>query len=76
VNISDALHVSTARCNGQIRELVIGRLNQEIAGKLVESVNILRESYIGIEYRKKVCNLYIAYIMLYSTTPMVIILPS
>ena len=51
VNINDELHVATARdlriCNGQIRELVVGRLNHEIAGKLVDSINILRESYIG-----------------------------
>lgn len=51
VTLNEDLQVTSRRdlriCNGQIRELVIGRLNQEIAGKLVESINVLRESYIG-----------------------------
>lgn len=45
------LKVGSARdlriCYGQIREFIVGRLNQLIAGKLVESINVLRESYIG-----------------------------
>ena len=34
-------------CTGQIQELVLGGLNQAVAGKLVSSVNILRDSYTG-----------------------------
>lgn len=51
VTLTEENHVTTSRdlriCNGQIRELVIGKLNHEIAGKLVQSVNVLRESYVG-----------------------------
>ncbi|KAH9487895.1 hypothetical protein Btru_067350 [Bulinus truncatus] len=43
--------VSTARelqaCTEQIREMVLGRLNHAVAGKLVSSVDILRDSYTG-----------------------------
>ena len=34
-------------CTGQIQELVLGGLNQAVAGKLVSSVDILRDSYTG-----------------------------
>lgn len=34
-------------CTYQIQELILGALNQSIAGKLVKSVNILRDSYTG-----------------------------
>lgn len=35
-------------CTFQIQELVLGSLNTAIAGKLLGSVNILRDSYTGI----------------------------
>ena len=35
-------------CTGQIQELVLGGLNQAVAGKLVSSVDILRDSYTGM----------------------------
>ncbi|CAL1546423.1 unnamed protein product [Lymnaea stagnalis] len=34
-------------CAEQIREMVLGRLNHAIAGKLISSVDILRDSYTG-----------------------------
>ncbi|RUS75378.1 hypothetical protein EGW08_016868 [Elysia chlorotica] len=34
-------------CTDQIREMVLGRLNHAVAGKLVSSVDILRDSYTG-----------------------------
>jgi receptor-interacting serine/threonine-protein kinase 5 len=34
-------------CTFQIQELVLGNLNTAIAGKLLGSVNILRDSYTG-----------------------------
>jgi hypothetical protein len=37
-------------CTYQIQELVLGALNQTIAGKLVKSVNVLRDSYTGKSY--------------------------
>ncbi|KAL3852843.1 hypothetical protein ACJMK2_016456 [Sinanodonta woodiana] len=40
-------HKGLKICTGQIQELVLGGLNQAIAGKLVSSVNILRDSYTG-----------------------------
>ena len=40
-------HKGLKICTGQIQELVLGGLNQAVAGKLVSSVNILRDSYTG-----------------------------
>ncbi|XP_064632295.1 dual serine/threonine and tyrosine protein kinase-like isoform X2 [Lineus longissimus] len=34
-------------CTGQIKELILGRLNSAIAGKLTGSVDVLRDSYTG-----------------------------
>lgn len=34
-------------CTEQIREMVLSRLNHAVAGKLVSSVDILRDSYTG-----------------------------
>lgn len=34
-------------CTYQIQELVLGALNQAVANKLLESIDILRESYTG-----------------------------
>ena len=34
-------------CSAQIREMVLSRLNHAVAGKLVSSVDILRDSYTG-----------------------------
>lgn len=34
-------------CSAEIQELVLGSLNQAIAGKLLGSVDILRDSYTG-----------------------------
>ncbi|XP_013395186.1 dual serine/threonine and tyrosine protein kinase-like, partial [Lingula anatina] len=49
VDISDSAEIRTARdlkiCTGQVEELLLGALNNAIAGKLVESVDILRDSY-------------------------------
>lgn len=49
--MNEDMKVNTPRdlriCNGQIREYIVGKLNHLIAGKLVNSINILRESYIG-----------------------------
>ncbi len=36
-------------CTGQIQELVLGGLNAAIAGKLLGSVDILKDSYTGME---------------------------
>ncbi|XP_013412982.1 dual serine/threonine and tyrosine protein kinase [Lingula anatina] len=51
VDISDSAEIRTARdlkiCTGQVEELLLGALNNAIAGKLVESVDILRDSYTG-----------------------------
>lgn len=41
-------HKGLKICTYQLQELVLGALNQSIAGKLVKSVNILRDSYTGI----------------------------
>lgn len=35
------------QCTGQIEELVLGNLNAAISGKLLDSINILRNSYTG-----------------------------
>ena len=35
------------KCTELIRDRVLARLNTAIAGKLVESVNVLRETYTG-----------------------------
>lgn len=40
-------HKGLKICTYQLQELVLGALNQSIAGKLVKSVNILRDSYTG-----------------------------
>lgn len=34
-------------CTGQIQELVLGSLNHAVANKLVNSVDILRDTYTG-----------------------------
>ncbi|XP_050411841.1 dual serine/threonine and tyrosine protein kinase [Patella vulgata] len=51
VDIDDDGKIQTAKglkiCTGQIQELVLGRLNHNIAGKLISSVNLLRDSYTG-----------------------------
>ncbi|VDI61963.1 receptor-interacting serine/threonine-protein kinase 5 [Mytilus galloprovincialis] len=41
-------HKGLKICTYQLQELVLGALNQSIAGKLVKSVNILRDSYTDI----------------------------
>ena len=35
------------RCVQQVQELVLSRLNQAVAGKLISSVEYLKESYVG-----------------------------
>ena len=35
------------RCISQVQELVLSRLNQAVAGKLISSVDYLKESYVG-----------------------------
>ncbi|XP_057312064.1 dual serine/threonine and tyrosine protein kinase-like isoform X2 [Hydractinia symbiolongicarpus] len=35
------------RCTHQVQELVLSRLNQAVAGKLISSVEYLKESYVG-----------------------------
>ncbi|XP_053377594.1 dual serine/threonine and tyrosine protein kinase-like isoform X2 [Mercenaria mercenaria] len=40
-------HKGLKICTGQIQELVLGGLNQAVAGKLVNSVDIMRDSYTG-----------------------------
>ena len=40
-------HKGLKICTGQIQELVLGGLNQAVAGQLVNSVDILRDSYTG-----------------------------
>ena len=49
--MSESGQVSTTRevqaCTDQIREMVLSRLNHAVAGKLVSSVDILRDSYTG-----------------------------
>ena len=35
-------------CTGQIQELILGSLNTAIAGKLLGSVDILKDSYTGM----------------------------
>ncbi|GFO28845.1 dual serine/threonine and tyrosine protein kinase-like, partial [Plakobranchus ocellatus] len=51
VDVSETGQVSSTRevqaCTDQIREMVLGRLNHAVAGKLVSSVDILRDSYTG-----------------------------
>ena len=37
-------------CTGQIQELILGSLNSAIAGKLLGSVDILKDSYTGNFY--------------------------
>ena len=34
-------------CTGQIEDLMLGNLNRAIAGKLLDSVDVLRDSYTG-----------------------------
>ena len=34
-------------CTGQIKELILNKLNTAIAGKLTGSVDVLRDSYTG-----------------------------
>ena len=41
-------HKGLKICTGQIQELVLGGLNQAVAGKLVNSVDIMRDSYTGL----------------------------
>ncbi|XP_059150774.1 dual serine/threonine and tyrosine protein kinase-like [Physella acuta] len=51
IDLDENRGVSTAKelqaCTEQIREMVLSRLNHAIAGKLVSSVDILRDSYTG-----------------------------
>ena len=51
VEIPESGEITTSRelkiCTGQIQELVLGSLNTAIAGKLLGSVDILRDSYTG-----------------------------
>ncbi|XP_041379735.1 dual serine/threonine and tyrosine protein kinase-like [Gigantopelta aegis] len=51
VEIDDNGQILTAKglkiCAGQIQDLVLGQLNHAVAGKLMGSVDILRDSYTG-----------------------------
>ncbi|KAL4226711.1 hypothetical protein ACF0H5_014691 [Mactra antiquata] len=51
VDFNDSGEILTPKglkiCTGQIQELVLGGLNQAVAGKLVNSVDIMRDSYTG-----------------------------
>ncbi|XP_046354627.2 dual serine/threonine and tyrosine protein kinase-like [Haliotis rufescens] len=51
VDIDDDGQIQTSKslkvCTGQIQELVLSRLNHAVAGKLISSIDILRDSYTG-----------------------------
>ncbi|CAH1783636.1 unnamed protein product, partial [Owenia fusiformis] len=51
VKMTESCEVKTSRdlkiCTGQIQELILNSLNCAIAAKLVESIDILRDSYTG-----------------------------
>ena len=42
-------------CTERIQEMVLSRLNSSVAGKLVSSVNILRDSYTGEGWHVCIC---------------------
>ncbi len=51
VNIPESGEIMSPRdlktCTGQIQELILSALNSAIAGKLIGSVDILKDSYTG-----------------------------
>ena len=51
IELTDQLTVKNARdlkkCTSAIQEFVLERLNQTIAGKLIDSINVLHDNYVG-----------------------------
>ena len=51
VELTDQLTVKNARdlkkCTSVIQEFVLGRLNETIAMKLIDSINVLHDNYVG-----------------------------
>lgn len=51
VELTDQLTVKNARdlkkCTSVIQEFVLGRLNETIAMKLIDSINVLHDNYLG-----------------------------